>query len=645
MTTRSMRAVAPRSSSFRWSLTWSSDIGGYFFGRQFGRRKLIPSISPGKTVEGSIGAIVLAAVASIVYAHFILRPVAQLGLALGRYTVPAVILFGVTVSVVAQVGDLAESLLKREAGMKDSSTIIPGHGGILDRFDSMLFVLPVSAVLFRVLLIAMPNVIPAALPMMVPQWSDDGRTGIAILGSTGSIGTAALRVVGRHRDRFRVTALTAHQNESLLREQIASEHPAFVGIVAPNGKCDTGWTAGRDCLIEASTHEDVDIVVNAVVGAAGLEATLAALRAGKRVALANKESLVVGGPLVLEACRTGGGEIVPVDSEHSAILQCLSGRTTADVRRVILTASGGPFRGWDADQLARVTVADALRHPTWSMGRKVTIDSATLANKALEVIEAHYLFGLDYNAIDVVVHPQSVVHSFVEFVDRSVLAQLGVPSMELPILYALTHPERVADDGVPRFDPTTTSLHDLRACRTTSLSNPQHRYRCGAIWWRRASGVQRGKRAGRRPLSRRADRVLAHSAFDRIGTRRWWIGTVGDLCRPRRLPTRSLVNTSTPLSHASLDRSTHRVRPRGLRPRARPFSRRQGVRCIRATVFDRVWTGAREVASWRNRVQNCGPSVGRLRPDGVPSRRRRRAARGWLRDVGRAAQRLRSKTR
>ena len=198
-------------------------------------------------------------------------------------------------------------------------------------------------------------------------------------------------------------------------------------------------------------------MLNAVVGAAGLDATLAALEHGKRVALANKETLVMAGHLVDAARRRGGGELVPVDSEHSAILQCIAGRSGVEVRRVILTASGGPFRHWTPQQIERATLSDALQHPTWRMGRKITVDSATLANKALEVIEAHYLFGLNFDQIDVVVHPQSVVHSFVEFVDGSVLAQLGVPSMELPVLYALTHPERVPDTGVPPFDPVELS--------------------------------------------------------------------------------------------------------------------------------------------------------------------------------------------
>jgi 1-deoxy-D-xylulose-5-phosphate reductoisomerase len=197
----------------------------------------------------------------------------------------------------------------------------------------------------------------------------------------------------------------------------------------------------------------VDIVLNAVVGAAGLDATLAALAAGKRVALANKESLVTAGHIVLATAREAGGEIVPVDSEHSAILQCLGERRSSEIRRIVITASGGPFREWPVERLRGATVDDALKHPTWQMGRKITIDSATLANKALEVIEAHYLFGIPYDRIDVVVHPQSIVHSFVEFIDGSMIAQLGVPSMELPILYSLTHPDRVTDSRIPRLDP------------------------------------------------------------------------------------------------------------------------------------------------------------------------------------------------
>lgn len=293
--------------------------------------------------------------------------------------------------------------------------------------------------------------------------------GIAVLGSTGSIGTTALQVLARHRDRFEVRALTAHANAGLLRAQVAAWHPPFVALVEGDGDADGSWQRGAASLVEAATRRDVDIVLNAVVGAAGLDATLAALEAGKRVALANKESLVVGGALVGAAARRGGGLVVPVDSEHSAILQCLAGRTTADVRRLVITASGGPFREWPTERVRAATVRDALRHPTWTMGRKITVDSASLANKALEVIEAHFLFGLGYEQIEVVVHPQSIVHSMVEFRDGSVLAQLGVPSMELPILYALTHPDRLEDSGVPVFDPLAAGRLTFEAVRNDAF--------------------------------------------------------------------------------------------------------------------------------------------------------------------------------
>jgi len=267
--------------------------------------------------------------------------------------------------------------------------------------------------------------------------------GVTVLGSTGSIGRATLEVLRRHRDRFHVVALTGATNAELLAEQARAWRPAYVGL-AQGGN--------TDCLVEAATRPDVRIVVNGIVGAAGLEATLAALRAGKRVALANKETLVMAGDVVTRAAREGGGELVPVDSEHSAVLQCLGGRPPDHVARLILTASGGPFRTWTPERVARATVAEALNHPTWRMGRKITVDSATLVNKALEVIEAHFLFGVRYDQVDVVVHPQSMIHAIVEFVDGSTLAQVSAPTMELPILYALTHPERRPDAAAPRLD-------------------------------------------------------------------------------------------------------------------------------------------------------------------------------------------------
>jgi 1-deoxy-D-xylulose-5-phosphate reductoisomerase len=288
--------------------------------------------------------------------------------------------------------------------------------------------------------------------------------GVAVLGSTGSIGRSTLQVLARQRERFRVVALTAHSNQDLLAEQAREWRPAFVGLVN-GGKRETGngIRKGSDCLVEAATHPEVQIVVNGIVGAAGLEATLAALRAGKRVALANKETLVMAGELVTQAAREGGGEIVPVDSEHSAVLQCLEGRRPTELARLILTASGGPFRTWGPERVSQATVAEALKHPTWTMGRKITVDSATLVNKALEVIEAHFLFEVEYEQVEVVIHPQSVIHAFAEFVDGSVLAQVGFPTMELPILYALTYPERVPDSGVRRFDPVAAGTLTFEA--------------------------------------------------------------------------------------------------------------------------------------------------------------------------------------
>jgi 1-deoxy-D-xylulose-5-phosphate reductoisomerase len=223
-----------------------------------------------------------------------------------------------------------------------------------------------------------------------------GRRGVAVLGSTGSIGRSTLDVLRRQRDHFAVVALTCGRNHEEFERQVAEWRPAFAGLAVPGG--GERWPCGPEVLVEAATHPDVDIVVNAVVGAAGLDATLAGLRAGKRVALANKESLVMAGDLVVQAACAGGGEIVPVDSEHSAVLQCVAGRD-AGLGRLILTCSGGPFREWPDARIRQATVEEALRHPTWRMGQKITVDSATLVNKALEVIEAHHLFRLSYDAL------------------------------------------------------------------------------------------------------------------------------------------------------------------------------------------------------------------------------------------------------
>lgn len=328
---------------------------------------------------------------------------------------------------------------------------------------------------------------------------------IAVLGSTGSIGKSALEVVARHPDRFQVVGLAAHTRVDELGAQVARFGPRAAVVaderaVLPAAAGHTVWARGRQALLDMAARPDVDVVVNALVGAAGLGPTQAALEAGHRLALANKESLVAGGPLVLQAVGRGGAEIVPIDSEHSAILQCLAGHDRSSVHRITLTASGGPFRGRRADDLWGVRPSDALAHPTWDMGAKITVDSATLANKALEVIEAHYLYGLGYDRIEAVVHPQSVVHSFVEFVDGSVLAQLGFPTMELPILYALSYPERVGDAALRTYDPV----------RSSPLTFEEIDHRAFPLF---ALGVEAGVRGGCAPAVYNAGNEIAVQAF------------------------------------------------------------------------------------------------------------------------------------
>jgi 1-deoxy-D-xylulose-5-phosphate reductoisomerase len=271
-------------------------------------------------------------------------------------------------------------------------------------------------------------------------------TRVAVLGSTGSVGTQALDVIRGHRDRYDVVALAAGRNTELLAAQAAE-----FGVPPDRAR---SCLDDPDVLGALASLPEVDVVLNGVVGFAGLPATIGALEAGKRLALANKESLIAGGPVVNEARTRGGGEIVPVDSEHSALYQALRGGERGEVLRLILTASGGPFRGRTQAELARVTVEDALQHPTWDMGAKITIDSSTLMNKGLEVIEAHELFGFDYDHVDVVVHPQSVVHGMVEFSDGAVLAQLSMPDMRLPIGLALGAPDRL-DEAFGAIDWST----------------------------------------------------------------------------------------------------------------------------------------------------------------------------------------------
>ena len=286
------------------------------------------------------------------------------------------------------------------------------------------------------------------------------RKRVSVLGSTGSIGTSALAVVDAHADRVEVVGLAAGNNVSLFAQQVARYRPAVVAMGSGRAVDELRATrcavpsrvgAGSEGLIDVATHPDVDLVLCASSGTAALEAVLAAIEAGKTIALANKEVLVMAGGLVMDAARRHGVAILPVDSEHNAIHQCLHGRERSEFRRLILTASGGPFRGRTRDALSAVTPADALKHPTWQMGQKITIDSATLMNKGLEVIEAHWLFGAAASEIDVLVHPQSIVHSIVELVDGSMIAQMGTTDMRLPIQYAFSYPDRWAAP-VPLLD-------------------------------------------------------------------------------------------------------------------------------------------------------------------------------------------------
>lgn len=306
---------------------------------------------------------------------------------------------------------------------------------------------------------------------------------LAILGSTGSIGTQTLEIVSRYPDLFSVAALTAWSNAELLIEQARQFRPSAVviGHEAHYSKLRDGLAglgievlAGRDAFDAVATSEGVDTVVAAMVGFAGLRPTAAAVAAGREVALANKETLVVAGEMITKTASVTGSRLLPVDSEHSAIMQCINGEPENSVERIILTASGGPFRNTPHENLIHVSPGEALRHPNWSMGNKITIDSATMMNKGLEVIEAHWLFGLPEEKIEVIIHPQSIIHSMVQFTDGSMKAQMGVPDMRMPIIYALTYPERVVTDlprpSLPEIGSLTFEEPDLQRFRSLSLA-------------------------------------------------------------------------------------------------------------------------------------------------------------------------------
>ncbi|MEM7062277.1 MAG: 1-deoxy-D-xylulose-5-phosphate reductoisomerase [Cyanobacteria bacterium P01_B01_bin.77] len=304
---------------------------------------------------------------------------------------------------------------------------------------------------------------------------------ITLLGSTGSIGTQTLDIVEHHPDKFRLVGIAAGRNVALLAEQVHQFKPEIVAIRDESKLTELKEAladldpqpqilAGADGIVEVARYGDAEAVVTGIVGCAGLLPTIAAIEAGKDIALANKETLIAGGPVVLPLVEKHGVKLLPADSEHSAIFQCLQGLPEGGLRRIILTASGGAFRDWPVEKLKTVTVSDAIKHPNWSMGRKITVDSATMMNKGLEVIEAHYLFGMDYDHIDTLIHPQSIIHSLIETQDTSMLAQLGWPDMRLPLLYAISWPERIFTDWKPL---------DLAQLATLTFKEPDHaKYPC-----------------------------------------------------------------------------------------------------------------------------------------------------------------------
>ena len=304
---------------------------------------------------------------------------------------------------------------------------------------------------------------------------------ISILGSTGSIGTQTLDIVRQHPNQFQVIGLATGNNVNLLAQQVVEFQPKIVAIknsdkllelkeAIANLNYQPIVLAGDEGIVEVASYGEAETVVTGIVGCAGLLPTIAAIKSGKDIALANKETLIAGGPVVLPLIEKHGVKLLPADSEHSAIFQCLQGVPEKGLRRIILTASGGAFRDLPVEKLASVSVQDALKHPNWSMGKKITIDSATLMNKGLEVIEAHYLFGLDYDHIDIVIHPQSIIHSLIELQDTSVLAQLGWADMRLPLLYALSYPERIYTDWQP--------LDLVKVGSLTFREPDHHKYPC-----------------------------------------------------------------------------------------------------------------------------------------------------------------------
>ena len=330
---------------------------------------------------------------------------------------------------------------------------------------------------------------------------------LCVLGSTGSIGTQTLDVVSRFPERFRVVGLSAGGNVELIEKQAKQFTPKAI-CVSDEEKAkelrkklpSVEVLHGEEGLCRLASSDECDTVVTAIVGAAGLKPTVAAIKAKKNVALANKETLVAGGSVVMPLVKKEGVSLMPIDSEHSAIFQCLHGENWKSIARIVITASGGSFRGWTLEQMGKATPEQALKHPNWAMGGKITIDSATLMNKGLEVIEAHWLYGVPYERIEAVIHPQSVIHSLVEFEDTSVMAQLGVPDMRLPIQYALSYPERLPNPSLKRLDLTEVAT-------LTFEKVDEERFPCFRI------ALDAGKAGGTVPAAMNAANEIAVFAF------------------------------------------------------------------------------------------------------------------------------------
>lgn len=413
-----------------------SDALALFTGMALGRHKLAPLVSPHKTVEGALGGLAGGMAGMAVFCA-VFRAMTHTALSYSLC-----IALGLLGAVLGELGDLSFSAVKRQYGIKDYGRLLPGHGGVLDRFDSGC--LP-----------------PRCCAPCCGPWRRKGRASmtktISLLGSTGSIGRQTLQVA--RELGLTVAALTANRQVDLLERQAREFHPQLAVLYDRDAArqlrlrlsdTDIRVAEGPEGLLLAAQLPQADTVVTAVMGSVGLEPTLAAIRQKKRIALANKETLVCAGELVMAQAERWGADIVPVDSEHSAIFQSLQGcRDRNEVRRLLLTCSGGPFFGRSFRDLEGVTPADALKHPNWSMGAKITIDSATLMNKGLEVIEAMRLYRLPVEQVDVVIHRQSIVHSLVEYRDGAMIAQLGTPDMKLPIRYAFTWPHRAPSPDTP----------------------------------------------------------------------------------------------------------------------------------------------------------------------------------------------------